>query len=81
LIALGNQAPNMDDPATRIPGVFNERDTTREIFDTVDGTDLRCRTPEFAGISVFPIASLDLNLIYLYLPKFDCTWQSSAQYG
>lgn len=38
--------------------VFNERDTTREIFDTVDGTDLRCRTPEFAGISVFITSQL-----------------------
>jgi hypothetical protein len=42
--------------------VFNERDTTREIFDTVDGTDLRCRTPEFAGISVFIVNQLVITI-------------------
>lgn len=33
--------------------VFSERDTTREIFDTVSDINLICRTPEFTGTSYF----------------------------
>lgn len=43
--------------------VFSERDTTREIFDTVSDIDLICRTPEFAGTNYLYLLSFEIHSI------------------
>lgn len=51
-------------------GVINERDTTREIFDTVSDIDLIRRTPEFAGTHFFYLLLIVHSIIQSFTHVF-----------